>query len=225
MDKDCLPNGDIYDLIGQIFPSGLYFPDLKEPVQKPYNIDEERKTKMPTDHVPFFKFDEPVYLNVTFSKPNGYFEIKKVIFNNPATIVYWADGTKTVVKCGEDDAFDEEKGLAMAISKRALGNSGHYYETFKRWLPKEEEIGIDILQRLTEVFKGIKRFDGKKISCYDWLKKHHPDKVSDIFIGGCFGCPGFYLEGLPTKGACFGGSTTCEECWKTNYVIEEQNND
>lgn len=29
--------------------------------------------------------------------------IRKVIFSNPATIVLWSDGTKTVVKCGPDD--------------------------------------------------------------------------------------------------------------------------
>lgn len=61
--------------------------------------------------------------------------IEKVIFNAPATIVLWADGTKTVVKCGEDDTFDPEKGLAMAISKKVLGNKGKYYNEFKRWLP------------------------------------------------------------------------------------------
>lgn len=64
--------------------------------------------------------------------------IKKVIFNDPATIVFWTDGSKTVVKCGEYDIFDPEKGLAMAISKKALGNQGNYYETFKKYLPEEE---------------------------------------------------------------------------------------
>lgn len=58
--------------------------------------------------------------------------IKDVIFNNPATIVIWADGTKTVVKCTNEE-FDPEKGLAMAIAKKALGNKGNYYETFKNW--------------------------------------------------------------------------------------------
>lgn len=67
-------------------------------------------------------------------------EIKNVIFNDPATIVFWADGSKTVVKCGDGDVFDPEKGLAMAISKRALGDKGRYYETFKKWLPKEVEV-------------------------------------------------------------------------------------
>ena len=69
--------------------------------------------------------------------------IKKVIFNNPATIVFWSDGSKTVVKSYLDD-YDPEKGLAMAIAKKALGNEGNYYNVFKKWLPKDDEkIEID----------------------------------------------------------------------------------
>ena len=64
--------------------------------------------------------------------------IKKVIFNDPATIVFWSDGTKTVVKCGNNDAFDLEKGLAMAISKKFFDNMGYYYDVFKKWLPKDD---------------------------------------------------------------------------------------
>lgn len=66
-------------------------------------------------------------------------KIKDVKFNDPATIVFWADGTKTVVKCQDDDIFDPEKGLAMAISKKALGNKGNYCNEFKKWLPEKEE--------------------------------------------------------------------------------------
>ena len=61
-------------------------------------------------------------------------EITKVIVNHPAVIVFWTDGTKTVVKCGDDDIFDPEKGLAMAISKKVLGNKGNYYNEFRKWL-------------------------------------------------------------------------------------------
>lgn len=64
--------------------------------------------------------------------------IKNVIFNNPATIVFWADNTKTVVKC-ENEEFDPEKGLAMAISKKALGNQGNYFNEFKKWTEKYYE--------------------------------------------------------------------------------------
>ena len=69
----------------------------------------------------------------------GVPEIKKVIFNYPATIILWEDGTKTVVKAQNKDQFDKEKGLAMAIVKKALGNEGRYYEIFKKWLKEDGE--------------------------------------------------------------------------------------
>ena len=65
-------------------------------------------------------------------------EIEKVIFNNPATIVIWSDGTKTVVKCANEE-FDKEKGLAMAICKRVLGNKGNYFNEFRKWIEDEKE--------------------------------------------------------------------------------------
>lgn len=64
-------------------------------------------------------------------------DIKKVIFNNPATIVLWMDGSKTVVKCENYEVYDPEKGLALCIAKKALGNKGNYYNAFRKHLPKE----------------------------------------------------------------------------------------
>lgn len=64
-------------------------------------------------------------------------KIKDAIYNDPATIVFWEDGTKTVVKC-KNEKFDPEKGLAMAVSKKMLGNKGNYYNIFKKWLPEEK---------------------------------------------------------------------------------------
>lgn len=65
-------------------------------------------------------------------------EIEKVIFNDPATIVFWSDGKKTVVKCANEE-FDKEKGLAMAICKRVLGNKGNYFNEFRKWIEEKEE--------------------------------------------------------------------------------------
>lgn len=61
-------------------------------------------------------------------------DIKDVIFNPPATIVFWADGTKTVVKAQNGEPFDPEKGLAMAITKRIYGDKGRYFEVIKKWV-------------------------------------------------------------------------------------------
>ena len=74
-------------------------------------------------------------------------KITKVIFNDPATIVFWLDGTKTVVKCDDKERYDPEKGLAMAISKKALGNQGNYYNEFKRWMPDKLHVAPTIHAR------------------------------------------------------------------------------
>lgn len=76
--------------------------------------------------------------------------IKRVKFNPPATIVFWTDNTKTVVKCKGED-YDPEKGLAMCICKKVLGDKGNYYEVFKKWLPKEDD--SDVVQKVLEHIK------------------------------------------------------------------------
>ena len=60
--------------------------------------------------------------------------IKDVIFNPPATIVLWMDGTKTVVKDQGEVFYDPEKGMAMAVAKKAFGNQGNYYNQFAKYL-------------------------------------------------------------------------------------------
>lgn len=61
-------------------------------------------------------------------------KIERVLFNKPATIVFWADGTKTVVKAQKKDKYDKEKGLVMAIAKKVYGNDGKYYNNIKKHL-------------------------------------------------------------------------------------------
>lgn len=83
-----------------------------------------------TDYTRYYKMND-----VEFNRHlNRIPEIKNVIFNDPATIVFWDDGTKTVVKCQPGDSFDPEKGLAMAITKKAYGNKGSYCNQLKKWL-------------------------------------------------------------------------------------------
>lgn len=76
---------------------------------------------------------KPFIPNHEYARANHKLEIKKVHFNDPATIVFWSDDTKTVVKA-TNEAFDKEKGLAMAITKKFFGNQGNYYNQIKKWL-------------------------------------------------------------------------------------------
>lgn len=72
-----------------------------------------------------------------------YFLIKKVIFNDPATIVFWFDGTKTVVKCQNGEKFDKEKGLALCFMKKVRGNLGNFNNIFRKWIKPESTAFYD----------------------------------------------------------------------------------
>lgn len=122
------------------------------------------------------------FLNSIYGMSSSHIpEIKNVIFNNPATIVFWEDGTKTVVKCQDGDEFDPEKGLAMAIAKKAYGNKGSYCNKLKKWLPKEQ---VDTNSSLRSIFVPQEftfTIDSAKFS--KSFKKGISDALDVIFKG------------------------------------------
>lgn len=69
------------------------------------------------------------------------FDLKptRVVFNNPATIVFWNDGTKTVVKCSKDDVFDRDKGFVYAVLKKTLGSSREVSEFYENNIVESKE--------------------------------------------------------------------------------------
>ena len=117
--------------------------DITGPIQFTFMNEYEltaytrfRDNKMPTDYSKYSKIKSGAVMTFFIDdKP----KIKKVIFNNPATIVFWEDGTKTVVKATNDDVYDPEKGLAMAFAKKFLGNKGNFNEVFKKYLKEYHE--------------------------------------------------------------------------------------
>lgn len=64
--------------------------------------------------------------------------IVDVIYNKPATIVKWSDGTKTVVVCEKGDTYSRETGLALCINKKIMGNK-MFRAVFEKWCPEIKE--------------------------------------------------------------------------------------
>ena len=84
---------------------------------------------------------------------NGGILIDKVIFNPPATVVYFGDGSKTVVRCSENDTFDKEKGFALALVKRACGNTGKFNDLFRHFIDGGHAINFSNKKRDIPVYK------------------------------------------------------------------------
>lgn len=187
-------------------------------------------------------------LNSTYGIGSSHIpEIKNVIFNDPATIVFWEDGTKTVVKCQDGDEFDPEKGLAMAIAKKAYGNKGNYCNKMKKWLPKEEPVDTNSNLRSIDndkfsksfkkgisdafdiIFKGTKCTPDdnsvsskKRMTFREEVAKLHPENIDHIYVGGVLGCPRD-IETCPyILGDC---ERNCQACWDREIPDELMDND
>lgn len=77
--------------------------------------------------------------------------IDRVIFNDPATIIIWKDGSKTVVKRSDDDIWDPEKGFCMAIIKKLYGHTSF----IKKFMESEEKIPILTIEEACESLKNF----------------------------------------------------------------------
>lgn len=77
----------------------------------------------------------------------------KIIFNPPATICYFPDGTKTVVKCADDEEFCEEEGVMACIIKKIFTSRNQFKKLVKEAYrqPKDE---LKTIKKLTK--KAIK---------------------------------------------------------------------
>lgn len=107
-------------------------------------------------------------------------KIENVVFNDPATIVFWSDSTKTVVKTQNGEEFDPEKGLAMAIAKKALGNEGNYFNEIKKWV---EPYNLRLLENYIAELKltGESKQDGesKQVVIHEKLVNEDVIKILD----------------------------------------------
>lgn len=71
------------------------------------------------------------------------FYIDKVIYNDPATIVIWSDGTKTVSKTHAGDVYSPEVGLVLCVLKK-LSGSTRVHDLIEAWIPHNGESVVSV---------------------------------------------------------------------------------
>lgn len=62
--------------------------------------------------------------------------IAKVLYNNPATIVFWSDGTQTRNVCPKDTLYNPDTGLAFCVLKKFMGGD-EMAKLFNDWELKD----------------------------------------------------------------------------------------
>lgn len=91
-------------------------------------------------------------------------KIEKILINGRATIVFWNDGTKTVVKISKDDLeggkFDIYSGVSYALAKKLFGSNS----AFKKEVGRKTEFSLadyaETAEKCAQISKDAKK--GKK---------------------------------------------------------------
>lgn len=139
------------------------------------------------------------------------FTIDHVLFNGPATIVFWKNGDKTIVVSRDGEMYDKETDLALCFTLRQLGLAKVIFEkptTTATWEDGTETVVScqegDVWSKETGLFTVItKKTLGNKGNFNDVFKKHIPVVSEDV---------------ADTKGAKKTWSTKC----RAAYVFENR---
>lgn len=109
--------------------------------------------------------------------------VKNVIFNNPATIIMWEDGTKSVVKCQNGEPFDPEKGFVMAYLKKMLGNDNTFNKEISKWVVVEDVPDVpDVPDNRPLTTEELMKMNGQKVWCSSLLEECQ-ETFDDIYCG------------------------------------------
>lgn len=107
----------ILDPKNHVVVGEIEFNDMAEAVE----ICERESLKRTIDHP---RHDQSTINLRTISEP----VIKEVLSNGPATIIFWNDGTKTIVKREIDDEDDLYDAVANALAKKAFGSTSKFHK-------------------------------------------------------------------------------------------------
>lgn len=94
--------------------------------------------------------------------------IKKVIFSEPATIILWSDGTKTISKCDKVDKYEKKAGFLIAYLKKFM--PVEQVIELLDWCDKEEK------PKKKEIKKEVTRPSGK----FNIYNKDTGEKICSI---------------------------------------------
>ena len=79
-------------------------------------------------------------------------KIKNVIYNPPAVIVYWEDGSKTVSKVDKNDKYNKLTGFLLCLAKHEYGNKD-LWKLLEKWVWDAPNSGAVIKKKLEEAKK------------------------------------------------------------------------
>lgn len=116
-----------------------YRPDTRPDILGKFPLENER-FEFEVDMNNYFDGKKNVFRRYPGVIPSGVY-LTKVIFNKPATIAFWSDGTKTVSKCNPFDAYSKDVGMMVCYMKKVMGNQ-RFRDLMDFWVPDINQSNI-----------------------------------------------------------------------------------
>ena len=96
-------------------------------------------------------------------------QIDRIIQNGDATIIIWADKTKTVVKRAADEDYNLYAAVAQAVMKKLVGSTSRAHKMIRRKtvVQKPKEKKVEVLQNKNldnvqeAVIEEIRTYEGE----------------------------------------------------------------
>ncbi len=137
-------------------------------------------------------------------------EVKKIIFNGFKTIVFWNDGTKTIVSMSQEERnFDPEDAFRAAYTKKMYGTNSKIKRVIKEKSNIEQHQRI-VKEKLKEEMEKISRdYDKYMKENYPWMyrdeekkeKSEEPDdQLYKLGLKALSRCEGIDFEAIERVG-------------------------
>lgn len=141
--------------------------------------------KFPRDIADYCVNDVLMTMKAAETKNFYSLNVSKIIFNPPATIVFWEDGTKTVVECAAEDEFSEYYGFLAALGKKVYENNSQIKKLIDKKAERHEnkkdekdisDVSMDsLVEALEYLFHSARNIDDggcpKSYLCFDTFTK------------------------------------------------------
>ena len=96
-----------------------------------------------------------------FNEVKGGMYITRVLYNDPVTVVFWSDGSKTMSRKHEGDTYNKEFGLSLCILKK-LTSGDQVARLLDSWVVEGNDVDLKDLREADKAEQKAKKAKAKK---------------------------------------------------------------
>lgn len=115
-------------------------------------------------------FADEIYHDPDYCPPMwGIPDIERVVFSGPATIVFWEDGTKTVVKAMKGEKVEHYAGFAAACMKKLFGSTSRAKAIMNECA--EEQVKVEKRKKADKYYPDLTQAYNEVVANHESIKE------------------------------------------------------